>query len=167
MNRLELLVKKLDLSPHPEGGYYKETYRCKEEISEDNLSKYFSGVRSVSTAIYFLLKSDNFSAFHKINQDEIWHFHEGSSIIIHQISPEGNYSNCTLGADIVNNEKFQHVVPAGYWFSAAVTEKNSYGLVGCTVAPGFDFDDFVLAKRKDLIQLFPKHEAIITSFTRD
>jgi predicted cupin superfamily sugar epimerase len=166
MNRLELLIKKLDLLPHPEGGFYKETYRCKEGISKENLSKEFSGSRSVSTAIYFLLKSDDFSAFHKINQDEIWHFHEGSAIKIHQISPAGEYSFQVVGNAVEKNQSFQHVVPAGYWFAASVEESNSYSLVGCTVAPGFDFDDFVLAKRQNLIELFPEHETIITELTR-
>lgn len=106
MNRLELLIKKLDLLPHPEGGFYKETYRCKEDITKENLSEEFSGNRSVSTAIYFLLKSDNFSAFHKINQDEIWHFHEGSAIKIHQISPTGEYSFQVVGNAIEKDQSF-------------------------------------------------------------
>lgn len=166
MDRLELLVEKLNLLPHPEGGYYKETYRSEEIIPRENLSENISGDRNVCTAIYFLLKSDNFSAFHQINQDEMWHFHEGSPLRVHQISPDGNYSFQILGNDILNNQSYQHVVPAGYWFAATVEEENVYSLVGCTVAPGFDFDDFVLAKRKELSDLYPKHEAIINALTR-
>lgn len=166
MNRLKLLVEKLELLPHPEGGYYKETYRSKEIIPSENLPDTISGERNVCTAIYFLLKSDNFSAFHKINQDEMWHFHEGAPLKIHQISPKGVYSFQILGNDLLSKQNYQHVVPAGYWFAATVEEENAFSLVGCTVAPGFDFEDFVLAERKELSKLFPKHKAIITALTR-
>ncbi|WP_139957634.1 cupin domain-containing protein [Flavicella sediminum] len=165
MEKAELLIKHLDLLPHPEGGYYKETYRSTEMIPNENLSNNYVGDRNVCTAIYFLLKSEKFSAFHKINQDEIWHFHEGSSLKIHQISPEGNYSFICLGNDLLKGQTYQHIVLAGYWFAATVNDKNSYSLVGCTVAPGFDFKDFVLPKRKDLLVLFPQHKEIITSLT--
>jgi len=165
MNKADILIEKLDLKPHPEGGYFKETYRSNEVILNNNLPIRFSGNRCFSTSIYFLLKSEDFSAFHKINQDEVWHFHEGSPIRIHQISPKGEYSSILLGNDIVNGQLFQHVVPANYWFGATVENKESYTLVGCTVAPGFEFDDFVLAQREELTQLFPKHSEIVTKLT--
>ena len=166
MKREELIIKELNLTPHPEGGYYQETYRSSEIIPNEQLSNVYIGDRNVSTAIYFLLKSDSFSAFHKINQDEIWHFYEGAAVKIHQIAPDGAYTSIIVGNDLAKGETFQHVVPAGYWFAATVEKENSYSLVGCTVAPGFDFKDFVLAKRNELIELFPQHRNSITELTR-
>ncbi|NIJ44502.1 hypothetical protein FHR24_000941 [Wenyingzhuangia heitensis] len=165
MNRADLLIKELNLSEHPEGGYFKETYRSDGIIISHHLSMEFNGNRAYGTSIYFLLKSNSFSAFHKINQDEIWHFHEGSPVRIHQISPRGEYTSVVLGSDVLNKQQFQHVVPANYWFGATVENKDNYTLVGCTVSPGFDFDDFTLAKRAELISLFPEHQEIISTLT--
>lgn len=112
------------------------------------------------------MTSDDFSAFHKINQDETWYFHEGTSIKIHQIAPDGTYSFVTLGNNIIKKQQFQYTVPAEYWFGATVEKDNSYALVGCAVAPGFDFNDFVLANRHKMIDLFPQHTDIIKSLTK-
>jgi predicted cupin superfamily sugar epimerase len=166
MKREELLIAKLNLTAHPEGGYFKETYRSVGTIDKNNLSESYGGERNFCTSIYFLLKSDDFSAFHKINQDETWHFYEGSTITIHQISPDGIYTEVVLGNTILNNQFPQYTVPGGYWFGATINEKNSYSLVGCTVAPGFDFDDFQLAKRNEIQKKFPNHKNIIEELTR-
>lgn len=166
MTRANLLIKKLQLKPHPEGGYFKETYRCNIIISQSTLPDEYKSDRNVSTAIYFLLESDHFSAFHKINQDEIWHFYEGSSIAIHQIAPNGDYSKIIIGNKIENGEIPQYVVPSGYWFAANVVNPNDYSLVGCTVAPGFDFEDFLMPNRDELTTLFPQHSKIITKYSR-
>ncbi len=163
MSRSNELIQRLNLTAHPEGGYFKETYRSKEQIS--NLPKQFKGERNYSTSIYFLLESNDFSAFHKINQDELWYFHEGAPIKIHQISPNGDYSSVVLGNRILEQHQFQHVVPAGYWFAATVEEQDSYSLVGCNVAPGFDFKDFVLATKQQLTAEFPQHKNIISKLT--
>ncbi|WP_299625875.1 cupin domain-containing protein [uncultured Tenacibaculum sp.] len=159
------IVNKFDLTQHPEGGYFKETYRSDGIIKNENLSESFIGDRNHSTGIYFLLTSDSFSAFHKINQDEMWHFYLGTTLKLHMISPEGEYSFVLIGNDILNNEVPQFVVPAQYWFAAEVVNENSFSFTGCTVAPGFDFNDFVLPERKVLIELFPQHEEIITRLT--
>lgn len=159
------IITKFNLTEHPEGGYYKENYRCNGIIKNEHLSSEFIGDRNYATSIYFLLTSDKFSAFHKINQDEIWHFYKGNSLKLHMISPNGDYSFAMIGNNLEQNEQPQFVVPAGYWFAAEVLEKDAYAFTGCTVAPGFDFKDFVLPKRDDLIALFPKHSEIITSLT--
>jgi len=164
---LEELIEKLDLQPHPEGGYFKETYRSTGEIQEDSLGPGYNGKRSYSTCIYFLMTSDNFSAFHRINQDEIWHFYEGSPILLHIISEKGDYSEYRIGRGFSKGEVPQLVVPGNHWFAAEVIEKNSYSLVGCTVAPGFDFADFELPKRKELISKFPEHEELIARLTSE
>ncbi len=166
MKRIDEIIASLNLSPHPEGGYYRETYRSGGSISENNLPPDIKGERNYSTAIYFLLTSDNFSAFHKIKQDEIWHFYEGSPIEIHIISEKGNYSKAVLGLNLSEGEAPQIVIPANNWFAANVVKSNSYTLVGCTVAPGFDFNDFELGEKKKLISQFPRHEKIINKFTK-
>lgn len=165
MNRIQEIIKTLNLQPHPEGGYYKETYRSEGVINTDSLDKNYSGERNYSTSIYFLLTSDNFSAFHKINQDEIWYFHEGSSIQLHTISEDGKHQQFTIGNDITKNESPQLIVPGNHWFAAKVNNANSYALVSCSVSPGFDFSDFVLPTRKELSNLFPQHKEVINEFT--
>ncbi len=159
------IIQKFHLNKHPEGGYYKETYRSNGIIKNENLSDHFIEDRNYSTSIYFLLTSDTFSAFHKINQDEIWHFYLGTTLKLHMISPNGKYSFVLIGNNLAEEERPQFVVPAQYWFAAEVLEKNSFAFTGCTVAPGFDFKDFVLPKRKELIELFPNLEEIITKLT--
>ncbi|MBX2841079.1 MAG: cupin domain-containing protein [Flammeovirgaceae bacterium] len=154
-------IEKLELIAHPEGGYFKETYKSKEEINKDALPARYSGDRAFSTAIYFLLKGDEFSAFHRIASDEIWHFYAGTSVSIHMILPDGKLQIVSVGPNIEDGENFQGVIPAGAWFGAKVNEPNSYTLVGCTVAPGFDFADFELAKESELLELFPQHTALI------
>lgn len=159
------IINQFDLTAHPEGGYFKETYRSHGIIQNEHLSPEFVGDRNYSTSIYFLLTSEKFSAFHKINQDEIWHFYKGSTLKLHMISPEGDYSFVLIGNNLEQNEQPQFVVPAGYWFAAEVEAENTYAFSGCTVAPGFDFNDFVLPEREALIALFPQHKAIITKLT--
>ena len=164
--RINELVQKLDLLPHPEGGFYKETYRSDGIIPTSELSKEFSGPRNYCTAIYFLLTEGNFSAFHKINQDEIWHFYEGDPLRVHMITSEGSYSFQDIGLNLDVGQIPQFTVLAGLWFASEVAENGNYSLVGCTVSPGFDFDDFELPSRSKMIELFPEHEEIISRLTR-
>ncbi len=165
-DRIKYLSEKLELLPHPEGGFYKEVYRSSEIINHKALSQRFSGDRSYCTSIYFLLTSENFSAFHRIQQDEIWHFYEGSALYVHVIDQQGNYHKISLGMDLDAGEVPQYVVPAGCWFASSVKNENNYSLVGCTVAPGFDFDDFELAERDQLTNEYPQHQDIISELTR-
>lgn len=160
------LVKSLNLFPHPEGGFYKEVYRSQNTISKTALNSNFNSDRSYCTSIYFLLTSDNFSGFHRIKQDEIWNFYEGSPLLVHVIDKEGIYTCHEIGMDISNGLFPQLVVPAGAWFASSVKNENDYSFVGCTVAPGFDFEDFELADRSKLIEKYPEHKEVITAFTR-
>lgn len=166
MGTVQNIINKLKLQPHPEGGYFKETYRSEGLITQEYLGSKFTGNRNYCTGIYFLLTSDIFSAFHKINQDEMWHFYKGSPLTLHIISPEGNYSKISIGNNLDNNEVLQFVVPAAHWFATEVVTKNSYALAGCTVAPGFDFRDFEMPNRETLLALFPQHSEVITRLTR-
>ena len=164
MNASEI-IDFFDLKVHPEGGYFKETYRSKGEISSKNLGSSFIGNRNYCTSIYFLLTSDKFSAFHKINQDEIWHFYAGTTLKLHQISPKGEYSFVFIGNDFLNGEIPQYTVPAHYYFAAEILTKDSFAFVGCTVSPGFDFKDFVLPSAAELSKEFPKLTTIIEKLT--
>ncbi len=162
----EELVQLLDLKPHPEGGFYKETYRSEYSIPNEALAGNHEGDRSYGTGIYFMLTSDTFSAFHRIEQDELWFFHQGASIELHMISPDGNHSKHLIGNDIANGEQPQLLVPATYWFAAKVINEGDFALVSCTVSPGFDFRDFVLPSREELTAEYPQHKEIIAQFTR-
>jgi len=160
------LVEKFNLSPHPEGGHFKENYRSLETIPKAFLPKRFNGERSYSTAIYFLLQEENFSAFHKIKSDECWHFYVGSLLLIYVIHLNGRLEIIKLGNDPFNGEQFQAVVPAGCWFASEPAPGGSFSFVGCTVAPGFDFGDFELARKAELSKQYPQHKLLIDRLSR-
>ncbi|WP_274473863.1 cupin domain-containing protein [Mangrovimonas aestuarii] len=166
MNQAEQLIKALNLAPHPEGGYYKETHRSEGLITESSLPD-FEGDRNYSTCIYFLLTSDQISAFHKIKQDEIWHFYQGSPIVLHTISEDGDHKEYLIGSDIINGQTPQLIVPNNHWFAAKLFNPDDYALVGCTVSPGFDFRDFILPSRQELLYKFPQHKELVVEFTKD
>jgi len=160
------LVEKFGLLPHPEGGFYKETYRSAEQIKAVALPERFTGNRYYSTAIYFLLEQGNFSAFHRIQSDECWHFYAGQSLHVHVIHPNGQYELISLGNNLRSGETFQAVVPAGSWFASETAPGGQFSFVGCTVAPGFDFADFELAKATELSVLFPEYAGLINRLCR-
>lgn len=152
----------LKLEKHPEGGFYKEVYRSDEMINNYSLPDRYEGNRCFSTSIYFLLEKSDFSAFHKIKSDEIWHFYQGNSVILYIIDNNGNMLLEKLGNNPDNGEKLQITISKNSWFAAHINNKKSFSLVGCTVSPGFDFNDFIIGKRSDLINKFPQHKEIIT-----
>jgi len=160
------LMKQYNLQPHSEGGWYKETYKSSEYIPEAALPERFNGVRVFSTAIYFLLEQGNFSAFHRIKADECWHFYAGDSLLIYVIKQDGKLDIIHLGNDIDRGQLFQYVVPANRWFAIRPAPGSQFCFVGCTVAPGFDFADFELAKRDELIKRYPRYEIVIKKLTR-
>jgi uncharacterized protein len=158
-------IGKLQLIPHPEGGFYRQTYKSELTIGQAGLPSSFSSDRAASTAIYFLLAGENFSAFHRLRSDEVWHFYAGAPLVVHVISPSGEYSEVTLGNDPDAEQILQAVVPAGCWFASHVADWKSWALVGCTVAPGFEFEDFELAKRTELVRAYPQHRLLIERLT--
>ncbi len=159
-------VNHLQLEPHPEGGYFREIYRSHEFMDPEGLPSRYDGPRSFSTSIYFLVSESSFSSFHRLKSHEVWHFYAGGTIEMFQISPEGVLTEIKIGANPEAGEVFQAHVPRNHWFAARVVPGGEYGLVGCTVAPGFDFADFEMAKREKLISRFPQHQALIEAFTR-
>lgn len=159
-------IQKLGLQPHPEGGYFRQTYKAEMIVPKEALPGGFTGPRAASTAIYFLLEGDNFSALHRLRSDEVWHFYAGSALIVHVIDPDGNYSRILVGDDPDAGEVLQAVVRAGTWFGASLPSQKSFALVGCTVSPGFDFEDFEMARRADLLRAYPQHRDVIQELTR-
>jgi uncharacterized protein len=160
------LIEHYHLQPHPEGGWYTQTYKSSENIEATALPHRFTGDRPFSTAILFLLEQGNFSAFHRIRSDECWHFYAGDPLLIYVLQLDGTLTVTTLGNDIVQGQLFQYVVPANCWFASIPAEDSVFSLVGCTVAPGFDFADFELAERDSLATLYPQHSAIINALCR-
>jgi len=165
MKKADEIIKSLNLTAHPEGGYYKETYRSVENIPEAALPKRFKRDRSTSTAIYFLLKSDEPSKLHRIKSDESWFFHQGTPLVIHSINEAGIYKKEILGLDLQKKQSPQITVDHDSWFGAEVIEPNSFTLVSCTVSPGFDFSDFELADQDDLLKIYPQFSKLIKKLT--
>jgi predicted cupin superfamily sugar epimerase len=166
MNNASELIRHYQMLPHPEGGYYRETYRSSETLAAAALPARFGGDRSFSTAIYFLLQRGNFSAFHKIKSDECWHFYAGQTLLVHVLHPGGELQTVKMGSNFIEGESFQFVVPANCWFASEPAEGTDFALSGCTVAPGFDFADFELAKAEVLSREFPAHATLIRRLCR-
>ena len=163
LNKLaKFWIKKLNLEEHPEGGYFVNTYRSDKII---DFSEY-NGARYACTAIYYLLTGNQFSSFHVIKSDEIWHFYSGSSLTLHILDSKGRLNEMVLGPNFNDDERFQVVVKSGCWFAASVNEKKSYSLVGCTVSPGFDYRDWKIGDRKKLTKMYPQHKWIIEKYTK-
>lgn len=151
-------INRFNMQPHPEGGYYEETYRSTGSIAESD--------RSFSTAIYYLLLERAFSAFHRIRSDELWHFYAGQTLEIAVLYPDGSLKIHRLGANWEMGDRFQLLVPANHWFASRMADPTTYALVGCTVSPGFDFRDFEMAQRENLLQQYPQHSTVIQQLTR-
>lgn len=153
--RIQALIEQFDLQAHPEGGYYKETYRSVETID---------GEQSLMTSILFLLTSDNASNFHRIQSDEHWYFHEGSPLVVHVIGESGHEQRL-LGLDLTAGQRPYQLVKKKEIFGSEVQVEGGYALVSCAVAPGFMFRDFELFSRKELLDQYPDYEAIICRLT--
>lgn len=169
------VISFFEMQPHPEGGYFKETYRSPMKVTTE------FGERSASTAIYFLLGHGDRSHFHRLKSDECWHYYGGESLnIVELIEETKSFKVTVLGPNILNNEKLQHIVPAGVWFGSYFVNEDEYlkervyehkskddvySLVGCTVSPGFDFNDFELANHEDLLRDYPAAMDMINRLT--
>ncbi len=163
MNALEI-VAHFDMAPHPEGGFYKELYRSAGVIPNSALPQGYAGDRCFSTAILFLLRRGEYSRLHRIRQDETWHFYLGGGLRLVSISPQGESREVLLGQELLQGQQVQYTVPGGCWFGATPAPGTDYTLVGCTVAPGFEFADFELGERAGLEQAFPAVRELIREF---
>jgi uncharacterized protein len=153
------LIRRLNLEPHPEGGYFRETYRAKDRVLREGASE----TRAASTAICFLLCDGAHSAWHRIRSDEVWHFYAGDPLDVHVIDAAGALVTHRLGNALKHADAaFQAVVEAGTWFAAECADPSGVALVGCTVAPGFEFSEFELAARGVLEERYPQHRDLIS-----
>jgi predicted cupin superfamily sugar epimerase len=154
------MIAALGLRAHPEGGFFRETFRAPLTVGAPQ------GLRAASTAIYFLLPAGHFSALHRVRSDEVWHHYAGDRVELHVLSEDGAHAVTLLGSDVAGGERPQCVVPAGVW-QAAVASGKRFALCGCTVAPGFDFADFEMPARDELVKTFPRLREIVEKLTRD
>ncbi|HAY33239.1 MAG TPA: cupin domain-containing protein [Ignavibacteria bacterium] len=157
--------QKLEMKPHPEGGFFKEVYRSDLSIKKEHLPGEFRGDRNISTSIYYLLSENDRSRFHRILSDELWHFYDGGTLLIFEIDSYGLLKVNRLGLNADEGDLPQVVITAGNWFGAVLLNKDSYCLAGCTVSPGFHFEDFQLADREELLKTYPEHSDIINLLT--
>ena len=160
------MIELFKLEPHPEGGFFRETYRSKEYFSAAGLPGRYGADRNFSTAIYYLLPEGAKSHLHRLKSDEFWHFYLGGPLELIQICPGGTAEEIILGHDISGGQQLQHLVPAGCWFGAQPKPENDFSFVGCTVSPGFDFSDFEMGDREHLIKLFPAARTVIERLTK-
>jgi predicted cupin superfamily sugar epimerase len=168
MDAVKRYVQLLGLAPHPEGGFYREMYRSPTVVQAQHLPKRFEGPRNMATAIYYLLSADDFSVFHSLGSDELWHFYDGDPLTIHVLHPTGRrYDKIVMGRDADKGQRFQAAIPAGTWFACRVEAPGKFALCGCTVAPGFNVEDFIMADADLLVEAFPEHADLIRQFTRD
>lgn len=153
-------INQLNLEPHPEGGFYKEVLRSQQYVSRVDSNV----VRHACTAIYYLLEGKDYSGFHRIKSDEIWFFHKGVSLYIHIIGENGEHQVRELSDLSTGNLSL--LVPAGLWFAAEIPSKADYALVSCAVAPGFEFSEFEMARKEDLLKCYPIHADLIDKLCR-
>ncbi len=166
MPTAEECIAFLKLQPHPkEGGYFRETYRAAESISLNCLQGRYKGARSHSTAIYYLLTPDTFSALHRLASDEIFHFYLGDPVRMLQLTPQGIGQSIVLGPNILQGQQVQVSVPRGVWQGSVLEPGGKFALMGCTVAPGFDYVDYECGNRPELVAMYPQFTDLITRLT--
>ena len=157
-------IEALALAPHPEGGWFRETWRSPETL-DAGLPARFGGGRALATAIVYLLPAGAHSRLHRLRADEVWHLYDGGPLHLHQLAPERGHVRLTLGLDVRRGESPQAIVPHGTWFGAEVADGAAFALAGCTVAPGFSFEDFELGSRATLLAQYPAGRACIERLT--
>lgn len=162
MSGAEELIQKLGLQPHPEeGGFFRETYRADESLSADTIDARYGADRTVSTAIYYMLTPTTFSAMHRLKSDEIFHFYSGGPVRMLQLFPDGSGKEIVIGSDVMAGQQPQVLVPRGVWQGSFLEPGSEYALMGCTVAPGFEFADYDHGNREELTAQYPKFKELI------
>jgi predicted cupin superfamily sugar epimerase len=160
------IVERFELRPHPEGGYFREVYRSALSVDHPGVEPPHGARRSAGTQIYFLLATNDFSAFHRVrSSDEIWHLYAGGRLELHTIDDRQSYAKRVLTTDLESGEPMS-IVPAGCWQAARLAPGSDWAFCGCTVAPGFDFADFEMPPAHELVAAYPAHETVIRELTR-
>jgi predicted cupin superfamily sugar epimerase len=153
-------IQRLTLQPHPEGGYYKETFRSEQQINRTGET----AIKQACTSIHYLLEEDDFSGFHRLVSDELWYFHAGSPLYIHMIDISGNYHRYELSA--LDTGDLSVIIPGGAWFASEIPSKEGFSLVSCAVAPGFDFSEFEMAVKEDMAAAYPQFSEVVNRLCR-
>jgi predicted cupin superfamily sugar epimerase len=153
-------INHLNLQPHPEGGYYKEVFRSGVEVMRAETQN----IKQACTSIYYLLEGSDFSGFHRLASDELWYFHKGAPLHIHIIDNEGVHTTIELSDGPAGS--LQAVIPPNTWFAAELPSQSGFALVSCAVAPGFDFAEFEMAKKQDLLTQYPQHTHLLNRLCR-
>jgi uncharacterized protein len=161
----QTIIRQLGLQPHPEGGFYRETYRCSEKVVASALPARYGSDRDLATAIFYLLTPGNFSTLHRLKSDEIFHFYLGDAVTMLQLHADGRGETIILGQDIAGGQQLQVVAAKGVWQGMCLNDGGAFALLGTTVAPGFDFADFEVGTREALIRQYPTHAAWIERLT--
>jgi predicted cupin superfamily sugar epimerase len=163
----ESLKKALNLVPLSiEGGYFAETYRSAEVLPAESLRGGYSGARSACTAIYYLLEPGTFSEMHRVKSDEIFHFYLGDPVEMVQLWPDGSHRVITIGTEIERGMRPQVVAPRGVWQGTRLLSGGQIALLGCTVSPGFEYDDYESGKCVELVKQYPTAREFIETLTR-
>ena len=157
MSNAKYWIDRLELMPHPEGGYYREVYRSTDTTRHPEHSK----KRNLATSIYFLLEGENISHFHELSSDELWYYHDGQGANIH-VFQDGKHQTCQLSK--APDGQLQVLIPAHSEFAAEVIDQKGYVLMGCVVTPGFDFEDFRMLKKGKMLEKYPDYAALIERF---
>jgi len=161
----QALIRMLDLKPLPgEGGYYAETYRAEGGFSAETLSPRYGSPRAAATAIFYLLAAGNHSALHRLKSDEVYHFYLGDPVEMLNLRPDGTGEVVILGQDLAAGHRLQHAVPRGVWQGSHLVPGGNFALMGTTVAPGFEFDDFELGDARALAADYPAYAGLIRTF---
>jgi uncharacterized protein len=166
MTTAKTIISALGLAPHPEGGYYRETFRSDDRLSAAALPDRYEADRAMATAIYYLIEAGNFSALHRLRSDEVFHFYAGDPVEVFVISPDGEAGTTVMGDDVEAGHRPQLLVPKGSIQGLNVVRGGAFALLGATVAPGFDFADFELMSREALIRAYPSWSEQIVKLTR-
>jgi predicted cupin superfamily sugar epimerase len=153
-------IKHLNLQPHPEGGFYREIFRSGQEIHRPSSSE----IKQACTSIYYLLEGTDYSGFHRLASDEIWYFHKGKPLHIHVINEQGTHAAFEL-SDTASG-CLSVAIAAGLWFAAEIPSGCGFALASCVVAPGFEFSEFEMAKKEELIALYPQYQSLLAKFCR-
>ena len=164
--KVQDIIGRLGLQPHPEGGYFKEIYRADESVVADNLPDRYSGARSMSTSIFYLLTADTFSTMHRVKSDEMFHFYLGDPVEQLHLRQDGSSQVIHLGQNLMGDERLQSLVRRGVWQGARLIDGGKYALLGATVAPGFDFADYEEGTKEALCSQYPDMTAMICKLTR-
>ena len=166
MKTAQQIIERLGLQPHPqEGGYFAETYKCQEIIPSNGLPERYPSPRAFGTAIFYLLTPDTVSALHRLASDEIFHFYLGDPVTMLQLHPDGSSEVLTPGQDILAGQRLQVVVPGGTWQGSFLKEDGEFALLGCTVAPGFEYEDYEHGSRQELLDRYPDRRDLIIRLT--